>query len=109
MKWFAMILAILLTVLFVMPCTDGDNRCQDESATQTTDQMTHDHGKDKDDGCSPFCLCACCSIAVAAFHFHQPKLGNLIPKPILREAVIRNDYFVSNYLGNIWQPPKSIS
>jgi len=104
MRWFATIMVIILTVLFVLPCTDGNNRCEGNNVQ--TSQAGHNHDQDRDDSCSPFCQCACCSISIATFHFTSPEIYVLSQIPVTKNTVIRDVYFVSNYLGSIWQPPQ---
>ncbi|MGG5903915.1 MULTISPECIES: DUF6660 family protein [Sphingobacterium] len=106
MKSLAVILVIVLTALFVLPCTDGENNCLTSSNSQTA-QMDHSHGQDSDDACSPFCLCSCCGISMNSFQFTNGGFYTLIPIPIAKKTVIRDVFFTSNYLGSIWQPPQS--
>ena len=106
MKSLTVILAVVLTALFVLPCTDSNNDCVTRPDSQTA-QMDHSHDQDSDDACSPFCLCSCCGISMNSFQFTNGEFYTLIPVPIAKKTVIRDVLFTSNYLGSIWQPPKS--
>lgn len=85
-----------------MPCNDAYNNCKNETVL-TED---YNHKSDHNDICSPLCSCTCCSISV------NPKLTSFkidLTKPIVSSKItfpIQDFSFVSNYYGNIWQPPK---
>lgn len=106
MKSLSIILVVVLTALFVLPCTDGNNNCLTSSDSRSS-QMDHSHDQDSRDTCSPFCLCSCCGISMNSFQFTTGEFYTLIPVPIAKKTVIRDVFFTSNYLGSIWQPPKS--
>lgn len=105
MKWILTIWAFYLLALSSLPCSDVSNECNDTNVSFTTAQA-HEHSQDTDDQCSPFCYCNCCRVNVASFQF-----ASLDFKPVrtpfdVKKIVIREFNFVSNYFGNIWQPPK---
>lgn len=105
MKVFAFFMAIYILVLSAVPCSDVHNECNDKNS-KTGLTQNHDHQQDKDDNCSPFCICTCCSASVVFLDFalFQIKIPNEFS--ITEKLTIRNFSFVSNYFGNIWQPPK---
>ncbi len=105
MKFFTYIFGIYILALSIMPCSDVYNVSK-SNAEVTISENSHEHKTDHNDRCSPFCTCACCSIAAnpkfAAFKIH-------IEKSIVTSKITfpRRDFsFVSNYFGSIWQPPK---
>jgi hypothetical protein len=102
MRLFLHIFSIYILALSVMPCSDAYNNCKSE----TVFTEAHNHKSDRNDNCSPFCTCTCCSTTA------NPKFTPLkfdIAKPIATSKITyhnRDFSFVSNYCGNIWQPPK---
>lgn len=103
MKLLALIWTFYLALLSFAPCTDADNDCGDKPIAQVN---KHDHNDDKDDNCTPFCHCSCCSINIAVYNFNLAEsilpLGSFIEEKV----TIRNISHTSDYYGNIWQPPK---
>lgn len=64
MKVFFSILAFYMMAVFVMPCTDVQQKehVHDFAHSQPLSEgehQDHDHNEEKD-FCSPFCLCSCC-------------------------------------------------
>lgn len=105
MKWLLTIWAVYLLALASLPCSDASNQCKDNGPKVET-VKAHSHEKDKDDNCAPFCYCSCCSVSFASFDFKllevtQPKVAFAEKK-----ITLRNHQLVSNYYGNIWNPPK---
>jgi len=98
------ILLIILTALFLQPCSDSKNCCQDSDAR--TYQENHNHAQDNDDSCSPFCQCICCNISVVTFYSNFPKLISPTQILVTKIVVTKDVSFVSKYQENIWQPPK---
>ena len=108
MKFFAYIMAFYILVLSVVPCSDVHNDCKDKkSKTELT--QNHDHKQDKDDHCSPFCTCTCCATSVVAIDFTLFQIKKPTDFTISQKVAIRNFSFLSNFFGNIWQPPKIVS
>ena len=105
MKVLTFILAIYILVLSAMPCGDMHNVCNASNA-KTELSQNHDHQQDKDDYCSPFCTCSCCSASIVALDFKPFQLKKPAEFSITQKLTIRNFSFVSNFYGNIWQPPK---
>jgi len=86
-----------------MPCEDAQlsNLSSTKSVISKSDQ--HDQNDPLKDGCSPFCICSCCSMMAIL----KDQVGAL---PIPFKACTANS---AAYLGNItyaifsiWQPPK---
>ena len=99
------ILGIHILALSIMPCGDAYNECQNNSATKEVVQ-SHNHKSDHNDICSPFCTCTCCS-STANLKFVSFNITSI--KLISASAIkfpIQDFSFISNYYGNIWQPPK---
>lgn len=100
------ILSLYLLALAVIPCSDvayTSTVMQDLVVTSTSGH--NDPNNDINDICSPFCQCTCCSIT-ATSKFTSLKLQ--LAKPAMPSSTypVWKASFVSNYYGNIWQPPK---
>ena len=86
----------------VLPCSDYDG-CVEKSNHTTTEQHT-DHDTN-DLACSPFCCCSCCGASMCVkLYFPEIEWA----KPIFSVNTFFSLYIsiLSNYYGNIWQPPK---
>ncbi|WP_148233479.1 DUF6660 family protein [Pseudopedobacter saltans] len=105
MRWIATIFLFYFTVLFAVPCSDAKNSCED--AKPIAKEQAHNHGGDHDDNCTPFCQCTCCSVSVDTFVFISHKFDIPVQLFSTKKTEIRDISFTSNYLDNIWQPPKS--
>src|SRR5690606_36922533 len=104
MRFLLCIFSLYLLALTAMPCSDMSNNCE-TATTSITKPVTHNHQSDGDDACGPFCFCSCCSVST------NPKITALefqIAKPITSTITypVRDFSLISNYYGNIWQPPK---
>ena len=108
MKVFALFMAIYILVLSAVPCSDVHNDFNDKN-TKTELTQTHDHQQDKDDNCTPFCTCTCCSASVIAVDFTPFQIKKPAEFSITKKITIRNFSFISNFFGSIWQPPKIMS
>jgi len=84
------------------PCMDGAIFIDNTHADQTNH---HDvpAGHDDADGCSPFCICACCSVTVilTAFHFESHPFYTPV-----QENIHTNQGVTSTFFQHIWSPPK---
>ena len=105
MKIFAFFISFYILVLSSVPCNDMGNKCNKNSINKEHTQ-NHDHQQDTDDNCTPFCTCSCCSSSVLEIYFTPFCIKKPIEFSISQKITIRNFSFVSNYFGNIWQPPK---
>ncbi|ODS85806.1 MAG: hypothetical protein ABS46_01700 [Cytophagaceae bacterium SCN 52-12] len=106
MKWCIRILVAYLLALSMVPCSDSPDRCG--AAPETVEIAgSHHHAGDHGDHCSPFCACACCGISMVARAYHFPALQPPFQLKSSQEVVIHDSFFVSSYLGNIWEPPRA--
>ncbi len=105
MKWCIRILVAYLLALSLVPCSDSPDRC--EATPEAVETGSHGHSGDDSDHCSPFCACACCGISVVARAYHFPALEPPFQLKSSQEVVIHDSFFVSSYLGNIWEPPRA--
>lgn len=108
MKWCIRILVVYLLALSLVPCSDPSGRCDDmapEVAEASGSHHHHDGGGN--DHCSPFCACTCCGISVVVSEYSFPALEPPLQLNSSQEVVIHDSSFVSTYLGNIWEPPRT--
>jgi hypothetical protein len=105
MKAIVFFMAIYILVLSAVPCNDMHNKCNSKNVKSVLTQ-NHNHQQDKDDSCTPFCTCSCCSASVVALNFTPFRIKKPAVFSITQKIIIRNFSFVSNYFGTIWQPPK---
>lgn len=107
MKYKAFILVFYLLGMMMLPCSDAYNECNLAQTRQSKVEVSneHSHGTDANDNCSPFCNCSCCQTTIDT-KFLAKKDEE--PKALFKEKkfLFTNQRFVSNYYGNIWQPPK---
>lgn len=105
MKSFWLIFSFYILILSVLPCTDKEE-CNEPTQTtisSNTEHQNHDHVTEH---CSPFCVCACCGTNISFSPFSTFKI---IERPIFNSSIpysLFNEYFKSNFYGNIWQPPQ---
>jgi hypothetical protein len=99
MKIIPFILALLVSIMAVMPCSDGINEHNHDS----TEITQHDHTDNGDDECSPFCVCICCG---QLFTLQELDL-NSFAKPIFNKAIkfLYTSDYSTGYLSSTWHPP----
>jgi activator of 2-hydroxyglutaryl-CoA dehydratase len=104
MKIITFIIAICMLTFSVMPCYDIHDDCK----TMATSQIVHsdNHNTDKEDFCSPFCVCFCCrNIALQQENFSEViLLGNVFLNKT--KISLNTNFTESAFLHSIWQPPK---
>ena len=104
-KFITIILSLLILVLSIKPCYDGNNT-EDQQQDEISDN--HNHQNDSDDTCPITCICNCCGITIT----YQPilkfdlDLNNQISTEILS---VYQSIYRFNFHSNIWQPPQFIS
>ena len=101
MKVIALILSIFLFALSIIPCSDGET-CEAEQK-EISDSQEHDHSKDSTDHCSPFCICACCSVSVP---LEEEIAGTNYLHPGFEEGNASYSFiYAFTYLQAVWRPP----
>ncbi len=102
MKILALLLSAYVVFLVSLPCRDGEN-CAYDVHTGPVHNHNNPDSQDLPDGCSPFCVCSCCSVTVIMtdFHFESPR--TFIPVEV--NIPLKQDLY-SHYYRQIWQPPK---
>lgn len=106
MKIFVILFSIYFLALSVMPCTDACGMNTSNTSKSKLSSASNNQTKG-DDICSPFCSCATCHTAVN-FTFQTFKISETKPNlSKIQKFPFHNLNFISNYHGNIWQPPKT--
>ena len=86
-----------------MPCGDLHD-CIDFHSNFKLDKENHEHKEDKQDSCTPFCICSCCGNSIITLEI-QSMFSDLLPIYLKVFAVYIN-YPLSVIYFYIWQPPK---
>ncbi len=99
MKLLAIIFAFLILALSTIPCSDNG-----QEATDAIHSEKHDHDLGED-GCTTFCSCSCCGIAIpfeVLFFLFEGNNSN-------GTIVFHNFWYLTNftkgYITSIWHPP----
>jgi hypothetical protein len=102
MKYIALILSIYTLYLVTTPCVDEPLNMNNPVAAQATPGCPGNHSAHAD-ACSPFCICACCSVAVTI----APVMMIDKPSALYREFMVNETAtFLSSFFVTFWQPPK---
>jgi len=105
MKFFALIMAILVLALSVMPCADNDTLQGKQGAKTELSKTAKQKDNPIQDDCSPFCHCACCAgfsinhtVAVLskATAYAESHKTSFLPSEVIE------------IVSPIWQPPRSV-
>ena len=110
MRILAFIFAILFFGISTLPCTDNEDATTEvaEGHVHTTDVAgDHDHSdhEDHSDGCSPFCICSCCGVAITMPPLSDSQYTEFSDE-IEHSAVWLGDVSFA-HLTSVWQPPAS--
>lgn len=105
MKTFSLIITFYLLLLSCLPCADGQEFGKSES-TKISAAADNKRHQNNNDICTPFCNCACCSLAVFQQIIHTCQ----IPKMVFQ--ILKFPDFTASTGVNIslaiWQPPKMV-
>ncbi|WDF70498.1 hypothetical protein PQ465_09020 [Sphingobacterium oryzagri] len=107
MKVLINMLMIYFLALFIVPCSDMESHASPSSPFPSAqEQHAADEHNHRQDGCSPFCSCTCCSISMVSINLfnnllESPMAINL-PSPRVADILMA----VGNRPSAIWQPPK---
>jgi hypothetical protein len=105
MKGITIIVSLIILVLSIKPCSDGNNA---EDQHQDEISIDHNHQDDSDDSCPITCLCNCCGMTIT----YQPVIIfnlDFIPKISTTVFSTYQSIYRFDYQSNIWQPPQLIS
>lgn len=107
MKSAAFILSIYILLLTTIPCADSGEKCQDVSgncAISQTHNFSHGHSEEKNDSCSPFCVCNCCHVSVLITSIIYFSKSTEVLENFMQSFYKE---ITSQYNCSIWQPPKA--
>lgn len=108
MKIFSVILSVYLLALSCLPCGDVEDCKVVDNEKISFSETNHTNHQEDTETCSPFCICACCGTNIA-LNFSFSTFISEIEQQFLLDKVKINSYntkFISDFYGNIWQPPK---
>ena len=102
MKALSILLSLYVLYMVSLPCVDEAINCNKVSTEISSGHNNH-HDTNHVDECSPFCVCACCSVSVdiTTFVFETNPVRNIQSQllPNYKESL-------SSFFLPIWQPPK---
>lgn len=106
MKLITVLLSIYILLLSGLPCSDEVDCAENKTETSKTNQHTN-HQEDTET-CSPFCICACCGTNIVLNFSFSPLISEIAQCFLSEKGKINfyNTSFISDFYGNIWQPPK---
>lgn len=67
------------------------------------------HSDHRDDGCSPFCSCQCCSLKFEIVQLFENHVGKKVSFQLATSMYVLDAPAIDNYPNQIWQPPKYIA
>jgi len=107
MKVFCFAFIVYIFMLAVQPCQDflvplSDNREGSDEIVQVNTSPV-----EVSDDCSPFCICSCCSHAVADRCVFRSVAGQTAIATSEPETVNYTDPYRDAFSNSIWQPPKA--
>ncbi|NND76986.1 MAG: hypothetical protein HKN39_02240 [Flavobacteriales bacterium] len=110
MRILSFILAILFFGISALPCADSEAEVQQMSETHihisdTESDHSHSGNENHKDGCSPFCICSCCGMAITI-----PPVVDSECTPFFATIDHRTIWLTDNsfaHLTAVWQPPAS--
>lgn len=107
MKIFCFTFIVYIVVLSVQPCQDFLAAFDDGDKVNAEVAHVSELPAEEADDCSPFCICSCCSHAVAdRCVFRSIAADTVIATTELKPNTYRNPY-TNGFHTSIWQPPKA--
>ena len=102
MKFVTIILSLIILLLSVIPCSDGQNI---EDQHQDEISVNHNHQEDSDDSCPVTCICNCCGMSIT---YEPIKSFSLIEYHKISTELITTyqPIYRFDFLSNIWHPHK---
>lgn len=108
MKMFSFLFSMYILVLSCLPCGDMEDCTVVDNQRIAFSETNHTNHQEDTETCPPFCKCACCGTNFVLNFSFSPLISE-IAQCALSEKVKSNFYnttFISDFYGNIWQPPK---
>ncbi len=100
MKFIAVILAVLVSVLTTIPC---DSTCGELTDVEAQFHSQDEHGDHAEaDNCSPFCVCNCCQTNIVLIE----TTNELSDEFTTIVHISKIKAFNSTSSFGLWRPPK---
>jgi hypothetical protein len=101
MRFVALLLALLVLGLSLVPCADAQELANGVQAKETS--KTHSKQAGHQESCSPFCHCACC----AGFSITH-EFAEVISQPLIHSTQYNSSYIpeILDISLPVWQPPQ---
>ncbi|RZK16509.1 MAG: hypothetical protein EOO86_14740 [Pedobacter sp.] len=98
------LLTLAILGLSCITCEDAIALAVNQSEI-SADKIEKPNDSTEKDNCSPLCTCNCCGQPLVIYGVASTPitLKRLVSK---NELISYNNQFISNYIQNIWQPPK---
>lgn len=106
MKFFAVIMAMLILGLSVLPCRDDAFKDHAKYSMLEVSHNEDGHNEGHADNCSPLCICSCCSVVTV---YNTPILIELPNFENRIEHVSCYSGALINISLPVWQPPQLIA
>ncbi len=108
MRFLSFILALLVTVLTLVPCDDIniDNTKSKTSSLSIDTEHNNHHDDNHSDDCSPFCSCSCCQT-----HSVINTYSSIISTIVFADKQkfdLPSDTPDKSIANSIWRPPQSV-
>ena len=94
-------MAFYLLLLAAIPCSDSEE-CENDLITA---QSNHSEHEGEVEGCTPFCICACCPTHIYVANLLTENLPTLVFSISPSETKTEIRSFISHA---IWQPPRTV-
>jgi hypothetical protein len=89
-----------------MPCVDSDRVSNEHNTQYISKEQSDDHDHNKNETCSPFCICACCGVQINTVkHIDITFLPRTY---FLKQENENYQFYFQQVLLNIWQPPQLV-
>ena len=107
MKTISFMLALIISSMAFMPCSDGEPCTIGKSCSNDMKDINaeseHDHDHEEEDECTPFCTCACCGTSVTF------QISEIDSTPLLAIFFSYKVLYTFNYsydhIDGVWHPP----
>jgi hypothetical protein len=87
-----------------LPCKDLEEHVSEKKLTAYNQKENLPTKEHKEDNCTPFCHCNCCSTPCYYTNFIKEKA--IAKVYIVKKFTLQDEVFTSSNIHNIWQPPK---
>ncbi|WP_374988006.1 DUF6660 family protein [Marinoscillum sp. MHG1-6] len=101
MKFFAIIMTILILTLSLTPCGDEDTDCRQDEISLLEAHQHHDHHTS--DLCSPLCVCQCCHTNLVVCNLY---LSITSQRTIVENRSTFSPVLIDGISSGILQPPQ---